>query len=917
MLSHDSMRSRVRTASTRARERRASRAFSISSAHGVLVDDLSSDDLGSWSDDLNNINDDAAEDLLSDTSRSASHLLRSPGGVASGVGARSTSKSRQHGSAGARRSPSRQLRNNNNNNNSSRRDWSASASDAAMGGSCFFSRAQIAQLEALVAANPQKFSDIVRGADDMPLVAISNALAKASGGRARQVVSSATVDAIGIAESIINEVYRIAAARLPPPPTRRPRGDSAAAMAVGDEFAHAIDAGYAASFNYGRGGHDVVTRGEGDVAAHRQSIGRSGSIAMAVGSSCIAAPSAASDGVGDDGDDSNGDPHRQQHSAPKVAVELDDVGITAKQVGALIAKLGLLGSGFKRSLQVIGVVANAGDVALAAPAAADGDVVEAAAAAAAGSTSSFDAVARRRSGSVVSVSDGLDSTTASSSPQRRGSFKLAALATVAATRLAHGGVAAARGKDGEYSFRSNDPNVPNTGSWNADMFFACERVSQSLRKVGNRIFDCTESLRQRRRKTQTMVEIRHDVERCFAAALAERERRQQLQQPIQYEHRRCILDRVPRDVVPRLFGPEARLLRESRRTTLFVQLKADRTLCILRQIEQPVYGDGSGDRRLVVARGVVANGAASTVDDMALLREIDDAEALLTRRALESPAAIASAAAGAAAAASGAGSPRRRRGPPRNAGGTAGDGGSVNAFANEYGGDASFNMSFSRNAGLLMSSFVEVGDVSEAGLRDVAIQNCIEDERIVRCYEQLDQLRDEELTSLDTVQRVCTTAANLSLLVSALEADLTCPRCLRVIRQPHIIAPCGITVCRSCIVASDDQRLEESDPGCGDAARVECGCQYHEGSAVNRGIDTILSMWPEMRATASRLEGAVTEVAKALQREGVMVQSATAENLVKVRPKAEAAAAVLAQLPVEVFQARAPPPANNNRMMSY
>lgn len=160
----------------------------------------------------------------------------------------------------------------------------------------------------------------------------------------------------------------------------------------------------------------------------------------------------------------------------------------------------------------------------------------------------------------------------------------------------------------------------------------------------------------------------------------------------------------------------------------------------------------------------------------------------------------------------------------------------------------------------------------------------------MRCYELLDQLRAEETTSLGAIQRIGNTAANLTLLVTAVESDLSCRRCLQVLRQPQIIAPCGTTVCRSCVVATDDQRGDDIDPSGGGRAlrpRQECGCQVHEGTAVNRGLDAMLAMWPELKATSARLGSALTEIMAALQREGVTKENVTAQNLKKVKDQAE------------------------------
>ena len=165
---------------------------------------------------------------------------------------------------------------------------------------------------------------------------------------------------------------------------------------------------------------------------------------------------------------------------------------------------------------------------------------------------------------------------------------------------------------------------------------------------------------------------------------------------------------------------------------------------------------------------------------------------------------------------------------------------------------------------------------------------------------------------MTTIQRVCNTAANLNLLVSSLETDMTCPRCLQVLRQPQIIAPCGTTVCRSCVLANDDQRYDEIDAGFTFKARQDCGCQIHEGTAVNRGLDTMLNLWPEMKSTSTKLAIALNEITSALNREGVTKENVTSENLKKVKDKAEKSMMNMSSSEVESFAHQYNPFANNS-----
>lgn len=682
---------------------------------------------------------------------------------------------------------------------------------------------------------------------------------------------------------------------------------------------------------------------------------------------------------------------------PPQAAEVapEDLGLSLKQhIYPLIAKLNLLDNGFKRSLNYISVIAGGGDSSAAIyqsksqqlqssisaskqqqqqqqqheedgsnnnslVSLVGGDLLDPAA---------LDASPARRIHSVsnLSFASTADLTSASSptAAERRKStlspftaslpppskspssvvsnnnndnnggpaaFRAGATVAFAVTAFQSG----ARDKaTGEYVFRTTDPNVPHSGNFYSDMFLACERAAQAVRKTGERLTVAAKKLRERRKRTQSLMDVRYQCEKAMGSAAMEREKRQQLSGsgeqllfnasvsslpsslgereggkaataavaaaaavPV-YEHQRCILDRVPAEVRSRLFGAEADLLRESRRQALIAQLTAQRALSLLHQMEQPLYGDGTGDRRLAIAQKIVADKHASIVtscvNEASVALEIDRVEAQFT--VLSQEALAKQKIASLLSTANFSTRPRASRsfGPPSIGAATLGP---TATFSR-----ATLMQQPLEHSQIIVTATVDIGAVNEStGQRDVGVQNCIEDERTVRCFEMLDHLRAEELSSIETIRRICNTAANLTLLVESIEADITCPRCLQVIRQPQIIAPCGITVCRCCVVAQDDQRLDEIDAGFTYKARVECGCQVHEGTAVNRALDTVLAMWPDLKQSASRLNQALNETTNALHREGVTMENSTKQNLERVKPRAQVAFDHLAQETISVI----------------
>jgi hypothetical protein len=144
-------------------------------------------------------------------------------------------------------------------------------------------------------------------------------------------------------------------------------------------------------------------------------------------------------------------------------------------------------------------------------------------------------------------------------------------------------------------------------------------------------------------------------------------------------------------------------------------------------------------------------------------------------------------------------------------------------------------------------------------------------------------LRNQENAVLAVYRQMRTVTAHLRTFVDGMEVELSCPRCLNVVRQPQVLSPCGLTVCRSCLREDDDQRSGTLLAAGGDGHRVggrqDCGCPFHEGAAPNRAAEALALRWADLRAAVDQLEGSVVELAPMIERHCAFGTSVTARAI--------------------------------------
>jgi hypothetical protein len=126
--------------------------------------------------------------------------------------------------------------------------------------------------------------------------------------------------------------------------------------------------------------------------------------------------------------------------------------------------------------------------------------------------------------------------------------------------------------------------------------------------------------------------------------------------------------------------------------------------------------------------------------------------------------------------------------------------------------------------------------------RDVAIQNTLSDEQYFERQTRASILFAKEEKVREALHQVQVALANVNFFFESTEVDLTCQRCWGIFKNPQIIATCGLSYCKGCIIPSDEGGTE--------GVRLPCGCLSHEGFLPNSQLETVLQKW--------RIEGHAT-----------------------------------------------------------
>jgi hypothetical protein len=149
-------------------------------------------------------------------------------------------------------------------------------------------------------------------------------------------------------------------------------------------------------------------------------------------------------------------------------------------------------------------------------------------------------------------------------------------------------------------------------------------------------------------------------------------------------------------------------------------------------------------------------------------------------------------------------------------------------------------------------------DILGANSRDIGVQNTIEDELLVYRHSRAAALLAKERAVTGAFRSLQTAMANIVAYTENLEVDISCHRCWKVLSDPHVIAPCGITVCAACLVDTDDGMAA-------DGTTLECGCTEHEGAVPNDTVTGAVEKWADLDRVATDLEYAVKNLGYKVQ----------------------------------------------------